>query len=216
MLKYLVWPLWNPVGHLNCGWQIFRPMHLPLISSQPCSAWTVDTLMITASSCLVKVEWSLLAYITVKTFGLLQPYFGRLSCMHACCVHVTHYKFPGYHSHSESECSWEASPFCYLSVSLSEVFLVRLAFFRSYTSDPGCMVVVECQECGMVVVGLQSWPQYCAHDVENFRQSSTFLLMVVVECQECNQIAIGFLWESPGESPGESPCGETVVIAVLI
>ena len=29
-------------------------------------------------------------YYTVKTFGLLQPYFGHLSCMPVVCV--THYK----------------------------------------------------------------------------------------------------------------------------
>ena len=39
---------------------------------------------------------------TVKTFGLLQPYFGCLSCMPDVCV--THYRV-GYQSHSESECS---------------------------------------------------------------------------------------------------------------
>ena len=31
------------------------------------------------------------SYYTVKTFGLLQPYFGCLSCMPDVCV--THYKF---------------------------------------------------------------------------------------------------------------------------
>ena len=31
-------------------------------------------------------------YVTVKTFGLLQPYFGDLSCMHTCCVSETLYE----------------------------------------------------------------------------------------------------------------------------
>ena len=49
---------------------------------------------------------------TVKTLGLLEPYFGHLSCM-LPVVCVTHYKTSrgSYHSCSQSECSWEASPF---------------------------------------------------------------------------------------------------------
>ena len=38
------------------------------------------------------INWG--EYPTVKTFGLLQPYFGCLSCMPVVCV--THYKFQGW------------------------------------------------------------------------------------------------------------------------
>ena len=46
---------------------------------------------------------------TVKTFWLLQPYFGHLSCMPDVCV--THYKTSKgcFLFESKLKCSWEAS-----------------------------------------------------------------------------------------------------------
>ena len=46
---------------------------------------------------------------TVKTFGLLQPYFGHLSCMPVVCV--TYYKTPKecFLYESKLKCSQEAS-----------------------------------------------------------------------------------------------------------
>ena len=60
-----------------------------------------------------------------------------LSQLHACCVHVTHYKLQGYQFHPNAECSWEASPFCILVAFRRLIaFLVGLVFL-SYTSAPG-------------------------------------------------------------------------------
>ena len=38
-------------------------------------------------------KWWLISSYTVKTFGLIQPYFGHLSCMPV--VYVTRYKLQG-------------------------------------------------------------------------------------------------------------------------
>ena len=73
--------------------------------------------------------------IPIKTFGLLQPYFGCLSCMPI--VYITNFK-RGYQSHSESECNWQASPFVKLvSFLLSEGWW--LVFLWPYTSAPGAV-----------------------------------------------------------------------------
>ena len=70
-------------------------------------------------------------------FGLLQPYFGDLSCMPA--LYVIHYKFQGRLPISlwVRGYSWEVSPFVKLVFPFRR--LVRLVFLWSYTSAPGGM-----------------------------------------------------------------------------
>ena len=64
---------------------------------------------------------------TKKTFGLLEPYFGPLSCIPI--VYVAHYKFNKC-LQFESKCSWKVSPFCWIRIFLQNAyksaFLVRL------------------------------------------------------------------------------------------
>ena len=75
-------------------------------------------------------------------------WWSQLHAWTLCMWYITNFK-EGYQSHSESECSWEASPFVKLVSPFRRLiaFLVRLVFLWSYTSlpggVPGCMAVVE-------------------------------------------------------------------------
>ena len=84
-----------------------------------------------------------IVWCTVKVFGLLHKYFGRLSCMPVVYV-ITHYKLQGRLPTSSWILihSWEASPFVNLPGSISFqkayiAFLVRFVFLWSYTSAHG-------------------------------------------------------------------------------
>ena len=82
-------------------------------------------------------EYVPLVYITVKTFGLLQPYFGHLSCMLA--VYMTHYNTSKrcFLFESKLKCSQEASPSVRIFLQKAYSYLVTLLAFLSQQCNHG-------------------------------------------------------------------------------
>ena len=74
---------------------------------------------------------------TVKTFGLLQPYFGHLSCMVAVCM--THYNTSKrcFLFESKLKCSREASPSVRIFLQKAYSYLVTLLAFLPQQCNHG-------------------------------------------------------------------------------